>query len=165
MLIVSDTSPLNILVQIGHVDVLPKLFKEVAIPHEVAREMAHLNAPDAVRAFVASPPTWLSVRAPQTLLPLSSLGPGEMAAISLALELRAPLLIDERAGRHIALKSGVAVVGAIGVLERAADRGMINDLAAVHDAIRAKPFHIAEAILTASLARHRSQRKTTPKDP
>jgi len=153
MLIVSDTSPLNILILIGHIDVLPKLFAEVAIPPEVSREMKHAKAPGPVRAFIANPPAWLSIRAPATLLSLSQLGPGETAAISLALETQAPLLIDERAGRNAAQAHGVRVIGAIGVLERAADDGIIADLAAVHDVIRAMPFYVAEELLAASLSR------------
>ncbi|MGC1274329.1 MAG: hypothetical protein WBC44_11535 [Planctomycetaceae bacterium] len=87
-----------------------------------------------------------------------------MAAISLAVEFAAPLLIDEKAGRAAAQTQGVAIIGAIGVLERAADDGLIRDLASVHDAIRAIPFHIAETVLTASLARHLARPGNTTKD-
>ena len=46
------------------------------------------------------------------------------------------------------------MVGAVGVLERAADRGLIADLATVHDRIRSLPFRVAEVILQDSLTRH-----------
>ncbi len=164
MLVVSDTSPINVLVQVAQIDVLPALFGRVAVPPEVAREMAHPHAPASVRTFIAAPPAWLSVHAPTTLLTLPSLDPGETAAISLAFELGAPLLIDERDGRKVAQAYGVTVVGAVGVLERAADAGLIPDLAAVHAAIRVLPFRVADAVLDASLARHRSRSGNRPKD-
>ena len=70
------------------------------------------------------------------------------------LPLRAALLIDERDGRTEAQARGLTVIGAVGVLERAADAGLIPDLAAVHATIRTLNFHVADAILNASLARH-----------
>jgi predicted nucleic acid-binding protein len=40
MIVVADASPFVVLVAIGHVDVLPTLFREVLIPIEVASELA-----------------------------------------------------------------------------------------------------------------------------
>jgi predicted nucleic acid-binding protein len=162
VLVVSDTSPLNLLVELHQIDVLAPLFGQVVIPPEVADELASPSAPPSVRAFIAAPPNWLILRPATSKLKLNNLDPGEVAAISLAHELSAPLLIDERAGRDAATAQGVMVIGAIGVLERAADRGLIADLAAVHAAIRQKTFRVADAILDDSLARH-LQRKQASK--
>lgn len=153
-LVVSDTSPLSLLVRVGHPDVLPALYHRVVIPPAVAAELAHPKSPPAVRAFAAATPPWLAVLPPTTPLSLPHLDPGEAAAISLAAELGAALLIDERDGRQEAQARGLAVIGAVGVLERAADAGLVPDLATVHAAIRCLRFHIADAVLDASLARH-----------
>lgn len=153
-IIVSDTSPLNLLVQVEQIHLLPILFGQVIIPSEVAREMAHTKAPAVVRAFIAALPAWVITQAPAILLSFPDLDPGETAAISLAVELAVPLLIDERDGRAAAKLKGIEVIGAIGVLERAADRGLIADLAAVHERIRSLPFRVADVILQDSLARH-----------
>lgn len=45
MLVVADTSPLNLLVLIGHEQVLPALFHHVVIPTEVAVELSRPEAP------------------------------------------------------------------------------------------------------------------------
>ena len=45
MIVVADTSPLNYLVLIDAIDVLPSLFGEVYAPPEVIRELADLLAP------------------------------------------------------------------------------------------------------------------------
>lgn len=161
-LIVSDNSPLNLLVRVGAADVLPALFQRVIIPPEVASEMSHPKAPAEVQAFIAAPPSWLTVQAPTSPLSLPHLDPGETAAISLAVELGAALLIDERDGRTEAQARGLTVIGAVGVLERAADAGLIPDLAAVHATIRTLRFHVADAILNASLARHLANRASAP---
>src|SRR6478752_105691 len=100
MLVIADASPLVGLVKIGHVDVLAALFGEVIIPPQVAAELASPKRPAEVRAFMASPPPWLSVRAPSRLEAIDDLDPGELEAISLAKELGADLLlIDEAKGR------------------------------------------------------------------
>jgi len=41
MLVVADTSPLIALVNIEHVDVLPKLFEQIVIPPDIIAELAH----------------------------------------------------------------------------------------------------------------------------
>jgi predicted nucleic acid-binding protein len=158
-LVVSDNSPLNLLIRIEQVELLPKIFRRVIIPPEVANEMLHPKAPDAVRAFVDSPPTWLLIQAPSAQIALPDLDPGEAAAISLAAELNAALLIDEMDGRAEARARGLTVIGAIGLLESAANLGLIASLADVHARIRTLHFYVSDTILQASLARHLSHRE------
>jgi len=55
MIVVSDASPLNYLILIDAVRVLPQLFQRVYLPHRVAEELAHPTAPPTVRAWIASP--------------------------------------------------------------------------------------------------------------
>ncbi len=55
MLVVADTSPLVVLVNIGAIDVLPALFGRVAIPATVLAELQSALRPEDVRAFAASP--------------------------------------------------------------------------------------------------------------
>ena len=54
---------------------------------------------------------------------------GEIAAISLALELSEPILMDERLGRQAAAAHGLAVIGSAGILIAAKRKGLIE---AVH---------------------------------
>ena len=85
MIVLSDTSPLNYLVLIGHVDVLPTLFGDVIVPAAVRDELQRAGAPDVVREWLAGPPSWLKVRAASHPDPTIQLGAGEVEAISLAL--------------------------------------------------------------------------------
>src|SRR5437016_72045 len=104
MLVVSDNSPLNILIRVGRVELLPALFTNVVVPTQVAEEMRHRAAPTAIRQFIQSPPSWLTIASPRHLLEFPQLDAGECAAISLALELHADLLlVDESDARRAAL--------------------------------------------------------------
>jgi predicted nucleic acid-binding protein len=62
MIAVGDTSPLCYLILIGEVEVLPKLFGEVAIPNVVHSELLHPKAPAQVRAWASSLPPWMVVQ-------------------------------------------------------------------------------------------------------
>lgn len=127
MIVVADSSPLIVLVNIGHERVLSDLFGHIVIPDDVAAELAGPRRPEIVRAFIVSPPPWIEIRAPLSVEPIPDLHAGENAAISLARELRADaLLIDERRGRRAATDRGLQVIGTIGVLEAAAARGLLD---------------------------------------
>jgi predicted nucleic acid-binding protein len=97
MIVVSDTSPLNYPVLIGHVEVLPRLFVCVVAPPAVISEMLHSGAPTPIRDWAAKTPPWLEVVAPTVIRHSLPLGPGEVEALSLAQELHSDaILIDER---------------------------------------------------------------------
>lgn len=161
MLVVSDASPVNILIRIGQIDVLPRLFDAVVIPTSVAEEMSRPATPQVVRDWVASPPAWFSVRTPAVPVGPSQLRHrGERDAIALAQEFKADaILLDEEKPRAQAAALGLAVVGTVGILERAADRRFISDLGAVHVALQATDFHVSPALLANSLARHLARKQ------
>lgn len=132
MVVVSNTSPINYLVQIGLVHLLEPLFGKVLIPRAVADELQDPGAPAEVRAFLAPPPVWLDIRANGEIAAhLYRLDPGERAAIALAGAERADLvLLDERKARIAAKELGLTVAGTLGILDLAARRGLVDpDLA------------------------------------
>jgi predicted nucleic acid-binding protein len=66
----------------------------------------------------------------------SELDPGESAAIVLALEVGADLILaDERKGRRKAAEMGLEVVGLLGVINEAKRRGLIPACRPVLDAL------------------------------
>jgi predicted nucleic acid-binding protein len=159
VIVVSDTSPLNYLILIGAVDALPQLFKDVHVPPIVLTELLHPRAPERVRQWVKSPPDWLLVKAPSsTPEAVSWLDPGEAEAIALAMELNAEaVLIDERKGRLIAEKQGIAAVGTLTILELAAERGLL-ELRPVLETLRQTSFYITEEFIEAALQRDAARR-------
>lgn len=163
MIVVSDTSPLNYLVLISSVDVLPALFDEVYTPPDVVRELLHPATPEPVLRWAQSPPPWLRVVTPATPLAASAgLGPGEASAIALAKELgKAHLLIDERQGTLIARAQGLTVFGTLAILERAAANGLL-DLPDALRRLRGTTFRMSNALLRDALERDAARRRSQP---
>ena len=155
ILVVSDTSTLNYLVQLGHAEILGKLFDQVVIPDAVLAELQDLAAPAAVRLWSAALPAWTTVSQPKATGALARLGAGESAAIQLAVELRAAaVLLDDFRARTEARRRGLAVVGTIRVLEMAAEKSLI-ELVAAFAGLRRLGFRADEDLYESSLARLR----------
>jgi len=128
MIVVADTSPINYLLLINQIDLLPQLFEQVIIPDVVCDEMRDLDAPPVLQQWIADPPSWLMIQpVPIMDTTLNTLDHGEQAAITLAQILPADLLIiDERLGRRMAEERGIAIIGTVGVLDAAATLGLVN---------------------------------------
>ena len=148
---VADSSPLHYLVQIQAEHVLRQLFVELITPPEVIAELTHPLAPDAVRSWAANPPSWLRVVPVRHGVDDLGLGPGESAAIALALETQADsLLIDERAGTNVARRLGVRTTGTLAILAMAAEREVIS-IPAAFAALRATSFRAPDALMNGLL--------------
>jgi predicted nucleic acid-binding protein len=162
-LVVADTGPLNYLVLIDSIDILPKLFEAVLTPKVVCDELRHPTAPLAVRSWAEQPPAWLDIRQTPVATDDSpswrALDDGERAALALALALKADLLLmDDRAGVAVARQHGFAVTGTLGILDLAARRGLI-DLTDAFARLKATSFRYRPQILDALLARYKDGQK------
>lgn len=125
--IVSDTSPLQYLLQCGVIDLLPRLFGRVIIPQAVVTELAHPSAPLAIRQWLESRPAWLEIKRVEFPTPIPGLDPGETEALQLAQELNAEaILLDDAPARQEAQRRGLRVLGTLGVIELGAHRGLIT---------------------------------------
>src|SRR6266540_2120522 len=124
--VIADTSPLNYLVLIGEVEILPSLYRQVVIPPEVLAELVDGDAPPQVLTWAQRRPAWLQIRnAPKPVddRALQQLDPGERAAILLAeQESDVLLLIDDAAGRTEANRRRIPTTGTLGILRAAAIR-------------------------------------------
>jgi predicted nucleic acid-binding protein len=162
MLVVADTSPIHYLILIEHDPLLPQLYTRVVIPPAVVRELQDAETPEPVRLWVAHPPVWFEVRAPQQHIAatdMPNLGMGEREAIVLAQELQADvLLIDERDGRRAARRRTLAVIGTLGVLEKAAAAGLI-DLPTALAKLQSTSFYAPPALFQEALARDAARKR------
>ncbi|MEX0642189.1 MAG: hypothetical protein WD468_05785 [Pirellulales bacterium] len=154
MIVVSDTSPLNYLILIHAIDVLPRLFSDIYVPTKVMEELKRAGTPGLVKSWAASPPPWLNVATPLVAIMTSiQLDPGELQAIALAKELHAEtILIDERKGRRVASEHGLNAVGTLNVLEFAAERKLV-ELKSTLQALRQTTFYITDEYIEAALQR------------
>lgn len=158
-LIVADTGPINYLVLIGYIDLLPQLFEKIFMPVSVRDELAHVEAPSAVQEWIKGPPAWLEIRpvpsGQASDASLLSLDEGEREAIALAVSLNADLvLMDDREGTTVARQKGLAVTGTIGVLDLASRRGMV-DLGEAFGRLKRTNFRYPQEIMNALLGQQR----------
>ena len=104
-------------------------------------------------------PSWAEVRTAVYDDLDDLLDPGEAEAIILAEQLKADsLLMDELEGRREALRRGLPVAGTIGVLEKAAERNLIN-LQEAFARLALTNFHIAPELLRDALQRDAANRQ------
>ncbi len=142
------------------IDVLPKLFVSVRAPQTVADELDDPDTPPAVRAWVRQAPDWFKILPDPAAIDdaaTENLDAGETAAITLALAIKADLvLMDDRAGVAAVRAKGLRATGTLGVLDLAARRGLI-DLAPAFARLKTTGFYYRQGLLDALLA---DQRKT-----
>lgn len=151
MVIVADASPLINLAGLGQLGLLPALYGTVALPQRVWDEVVTHGAgrPGAAEVSTAD---WISVQpAPLTQI-WPALHQGEAEAITLALRLRADvLLMDEALGRGIATQHGLRVTGVVGVLLAARRRGLVTAVRPLLDQLRAAGFRLSSSVYEQAL--------------
>jgi uncharacterized protein len=133
-LVVADSSPLIVFARSELLLILHQVVGEIVVPQTVYEECTgDMNKPGARIIAAAHQAGLLTVHRDSLVVALPTnmpmLDKGEIAAISLAIELSEPILMDERLGRQAAVAHGLAVVGSAGILITAKRKGLIS---AVH---------------------------------
>lgn len=150
MIVVGDASVFIALQRVGEMPLLNRVFGEVHVPDAVWREV--FAETGTGRDLVA--PAWV-VRHPvrHSKDPqLAALDPGEAAAILLAHEIGADLLlIDEAAGRRVATSRGLKVTGVVGILIEARHRGEIQSLRQTLERLRTAGFWLGDSVIEAAI--------------
>ncbi|HOW50882.1 MAG TPA: DUF3368 domain-containing protein [bacterium] len=151
MIVVSNTSPILNLLHIGKLDILQHLFDEVIIPEEVRYELLE-KGPYPKDAAQIRKALWLrteKVENSDLLTALKAdLDDGEAAAIALAIEKNADLLlIDEKAGRALAAHFDVEMAGVLGVLVIAKRKKLIRAVSPMlKDLVKKAGFRITDQL-------------------
>ena len=136
-IVISDTSCLIAIEKTAGLELLRKLYKEITVPDQVAEEYGH-PLPEWIRQ---------TTLAPQTIFQLlnKTLGAGESAAISLALEYKGcRVLVDDMKARKFAATLGIPVTGVLGVLIRAKERGIIKEVRPMVEKLREIGFYFSQ---------------------
>lgn len=147
MIVVADTSPINYLLLIEQIGILPRLYTRVLIPPAVFDELIHPATPNTVRDWTQNHPAWLEILSPKNTETLAQLDLGESHAIALATEMGAgAVLINEQAGRQEAARRGLRVAGTLAVLDEADQAHLLKFDEAV-DRLRNTSFRVSQAVL------------------
>lgn len=148
MIVVADTSPINYLLLIGHIDLLPRLYGRVVIPTSVATELSDADAPVVVKSWIENKPVWIEISETTAQShSLDFLDQGERDGITLAQSLRADvILLDDLEARREAEIRKLYVTGTLGVLRDSAVNGWIDFREAV-EKLRATNFRASSSLI------------------
>ena len=140
---VTNSTCLIGLERIGRTDLLPQVFATIFAPPMVVDEIrSSLNwlavQPVTNRAIVAALNTQMDA--------------GEAETIALAMELGDVILIlDDKKARRVATEIGLKFTGIVGMLLRAKNRGVINEIKPLLDQLLAADFRISDRLVREAL--------------
>jgi len=141
-LIVADSTCLIGLERIDKIDLLPQMYSQVIIPPQVQKEFGLSFA-------------WLIVKNPQNIGMINSLklmvDDGESEAIALAYELGYRLVVDDKQARNIAKRLDIEIIGTVGILVKAKQLGLIDQLLTILEALENKGFYLSQSLKTEAL--------------
>jgi predicted nucleic acid-binding protein len=159
--IVSDSGPLISLSRVGQTQLLNKLFDVIEIPKAVSVEVfgEQWGRPGSELREAR----WLKVSPdPTASEALRHLGPGERAAIGLALSLKVRLLLDDQKAREAAERRGVLCFGTLKVLARAKKAGLISEVRPILQSLITQDFRLSRNWLTISCKTAANRRALGP---
>jgi len=151
---VADAGPLIHLSWVGQLDILYELFGEIVIPEQVRAEIFDVDPSlpgirelerfmDAGRLHVQPVVDRAYVRTVGEIV-----DPGEAEVIALAAEVQPEqVLMDDRHGRKYAESVGLDVLGTIGILQRARERGIVEAVLPLALELRRSGFWIGGSII------------------
>jgi predicted nucleic acid-binding protein len=156
MIVVADTSPINYLLLIGHIDLLPRLYGRVVVPTSVALELSDADAPAVVKSWIESRPDWIDISEANTHNDsLDFLDRGERDGIALAQAIHADvILLDDLEARREAQIRKLYVTGTLGVLRDSAENGWINFSEAVAK-LRSTNFRASPSLISRLLEQNK----------
>jgi uncharacterized protein len=153
-LIISNTSPILALANIGRLNLLQKQFNSILIPEGVKNELKlEENFSGAIDIKKAISEGWISVKNVQDKKYVSllhrELDLGESECIALSQEMETEkIILDEKEARRIAKSMNLNVVGVIGILIRGVEEKDIADIEIELRALQSKiGFFISESLV------------------
>jgi predicted nucleic acid-binding protein len=152
---VADTSPLIFLSKLGRLDLLRRSAAKVLIPEAVLREIRE-EPDESTSQIETAVESWLQVRPVEDLKVIESLradlDSGEAEVIALALQTQAErVVMDDLSGRRRAHRLGLDLVGTLGLLLAAWERGELSRLGEEIERLRQHGFRVSQGFLQAVL--------------
>ncbi len=152
--VISNASPLIALSNISQLELLEKLFQKIIIPKAVYQEVVEegkgrIGAKEVKKAI----DKWIEVKEVKNSNEVKTLRAildyGEAEVIVLAQEIEADLLIlDNREPRLFAKHLGFKLIGTIGILISAYEKGYLENPIEKIFELKEKGFYISDRLLT-----------------
>ena len=135
--VVADSTCLIALERIGQIEILPALFEPVLIPPAVAQEFG-ISLPWLKVERLSD---WALVAALKMMI-----DDGEAEAIALSQEQKCRIILDDRQARRVGQDMGLRVIGTVGILILAKQRGMLSTVRPVLQNLDDTGFYISGAL-------------------
>ena len=154
-IIVADTGPLIALARLDRLDLLAALFSKIHIPQIVLSEASvnteYAEAEPILSFAVKHASVEQTIDNDFNRRLLATLDAGEAQAIVLARELLCGVLMNEKRGRQVALKRGIAVVGVLGVLLQAKREGYLGELKPMLQQLQNSDYRLSKELVRRAL--------------
>jgi predicted nucleic acid-binding protein len=133
--VISNTSCLIVLSNVGALDILPGLYETLVITPEVAQEFG-MPLPEWVHMVPVSDS--YKIQMLQSTLDL-----GEASTIALAMETQNSLMIlDDKKARRVAQDLSLQLTGTLGVIAKAYKGGLISNITRLIEGLRDSNFRV-----------------------
>lgn len=150
--VVADAGPLIALARLDALSLLAALFTKVWVTETVLAEcMAGSERSESKAIHDAIAVGHLQVRPVSGVQPAWGVDAGEASAIAAALELGAGVIMDDRAGRRLAARMGLPVIGALGVLLLAKRAGRVAEIRPLVQVLTDSGYYLTGAIVEQAL--------------
>ena len=138
--VISDTSTLILFQKIEELDLLQKVYGELITTPEIAKE------------YGDKLPEWIKIESVSDVkyqeFIETQVDWGEASAIALAKEYDdVLLLLDDLKARKLAIRLNFKITGALGIIHKAKQKGLINKVKPLIDKLLLTNFRISERIL------------------
>lgn len=150
-MIVSDASPLIVLLKTNNITILKDLFQQITIPQAVYKEITAKKQEKSLFDKI----DWIKIRkiknADMASFIEKLLDKGETEAIILAKELQTKLLIDDAKARKYAKMLDIEVIGTLGLLKMAKTHGIIISVRGVISKMLDEGYYINDELIKSLL--------------
>ena len=128
--------------------------------------MQHEKTPLRVKAWINADPAWLEIKHGDfsRFTPSKKIGNGEREAITLAMELNAAVLIDDRDGTTEARKNSLATISTLTLLDSAARKHFL-DLPEAIDRLKRTTFRFPPVEVINAVLERDTRRKMQAVEP
>lgn len=151
--VIADAGPLIVLARIHQLSLLPRIFSKVWVTDEVIVECTvRTDFPEGVHILEALRCEQLERCATPVLSHFTpDIDAGEASAIAAALECGCGVLMDDRAGRRMAIRLEVPVIGTLGMLMLAKRKGFIPVLKPILELLVASGYFLGNTVISNAL--------------